>query len=565
MTTATTHRPIAETHERPAARRAASAPRVQRAAFAVLKPLASLKLTVVLFSLSIVLIFAATLAQVEQGIWLVMEQYFKTPIAWVPLDLFARGDAQLGWAIPMPGGVVLGAALLLNLLAAHALRFKLKARGWRLWLGLPAFAASIAIIYAFHYVAAPHELLVENGLPVLFGLGAVVYAPLLGASALLFGKRLGIVLIHASLILLLVGEGVSAYARDEAQLVLREGETASWAHDIRQSELAIIFPSIEPGEPASGGSAGGRDAGSEERELRSEEREAGSEGETASDSPRADTNLAPNSSLPAPAEKVVAIPESMLAAAARRGETIRHPELPFDIVIEAYFQNAALFALPEDGSIRPAATAGVGLEAGVRPAPPASGVGDQRVDMPAVQVSFVRDGRTLGRYVLSSALQRDDYVFVRQDVPLEPGVEVGRSGRLDPELADDVEHVEAVMRWKRVMLPASFTLLDFKHDLYPGTQVPRNFSSDLRIVRPETNEDRVTNIYMNHPLRYADRTFFQAGYLPGNAGTILQVVANPAAQLPYIACIAGGLGLTFHFVLSLGKFLGKRRKMGART
>lgn len=547
MTTATTYTPIADAAGRELAREEGFAPRARRVAFAVLKPFASLKLTVTLFALSIALIFAATLAQVEQGIWLVMEQYFKTPIAWVPLDLFMRGDAQLGLAIPMPGGVVLGAALLVNLLAAHALRFKLKARGWRLGLGLVAFAAACGIVYVFHYVTAPHRVLVENGLPVLFGLGAVVYAPLIGASALLFGKRLGIVLVHASLILLLVGEGVSAYARDEAQLVLREGQTASWAHDIRESELAIIWPHASGGEPAAAGGGIGR---SEERGVRSE-------GETTSDAPHDHTNLAPT-------EKVIAIPEAKLAAAAKRGEAIRHPQLPFDIVVEAYFQNAAFFALPEDGSIAPVATAGVGLEAGVRPAPPASGVGDQRVNMPAVQVSFVRDGRTLGRYVLSSALQRDDYVFVRQDVPVEPGVKVGRSGRIDPEIADDVEHVEVVMRWRRVHLPASFTLLDFRHDLYPGTQVPKNFSSDLRIVRPEANVDRTVNIYMNHPLRYADRTFFQAGYLPDNAGTILQVVENPAAQLPYIACIAGGMGLAIHFVLSLGKFLGKRRKGVAR-
>ncbi|MFW6336405.1 MAG: cytochrome c biogenesis protein ResB [Phycisphaeraceae bacterium] len=552
MTTATTHSPIADANERTAARRASVAAQAKRAGFAVLKPLASLKLTVALFALSIALIFAATLAQVDQGIWLVMEQYFKTPIAWVPLDLFVGGDGRVGRAFPMPGGVVLGAALLVNLLAAHALRFKLKARGWRLWLGLPAFAVACGIVYVFHYVAAPHELLVNNGLPVLFSLGTLVYAPLIAASALLFGKRLGIVLIHASLILLLVGEGVSAYARGEAQLVLREGETASWAHDIRESELAIIWPHDNPGEPAS---AGGNISQSPPGEPASPDGDI-------SQSPPGEPASAGGPSTQR--EKVLAIPESMLAATARGGGTIRHPDLPFDLVVEKYVQNAVFYELPQDGTIRPAATAGVGLEAGMRPQPPASGVGDQRVNMPGVQISFVQNGRTLGRYVFSSALQRDDYVFLRQDVPLVPGVEVGRTGRIDPAIADEVEHVEVVMRWRREYLPASFTLLEFRHDVYPGTQVPKNFSSDLRIVRPETNEDRVTHIYMNHPLRYADRTFFQAGYLPDNAGTILQVVDNPAAQLPYIACIAGGMGLTIHFVLSLGKFLGKRRKEVAR-
>jgi len=40
----------------------------------LLKPLASLQLTVVIFALSIFLIFAGTLAQVHAGIWTVVDQ-----------------------------------------------------------------------------------------------------------------------------------------------------------------------------------------------------------------------------------------------------------------------------------------------------------------------------------------------------------------------------------------------------------------------------------------------------------------------------------------------------------
>ena len=361
---------------------------------AAIAPLASLKLTVALFALSIFLIFAATLAQVDRGIWLVMEDYFKAPIAWIPLGLFVRGEAEVGGSIPMPGGVVLGAAMLVNLLAAHALRFRLKARGARLVAGLIGFAFAVAVIYVFHYVAAPHRLLVNNGLPVLFGLGALVYAPLLLTAAVLFGRRLGIVLVHASLILLIVGEGVSAYARHESQLVLREGQTASWAHDIRDVELAIIDP--RPPAPADG--------------------------------ERADASASP-------VERVVAIPASMLAATARRGGRLTHPELPFDVVVEAWFENAVLFHLPEDGSIDPMATAGVGLEAGVRPQPPASGVGDQRVNMPAAMISFVRDGAALGRYVVSVGAAARRLRVPPAGRAAGAGVAVGPSGRLDEGVA----------------------------------------------------------------------------------------------------------------------------------
>ena len=47
--------------------------------------LASLRLTVALFAMAIFLIFAGTMAQVDKDIWEVMDQYFRTWLAWIPL------------------------------------------------------------------------------------------------------------------------------------------------------------------------------------------------------------------------------------------------------------------------------------------------------------------------------------------------------------------------------------------------------------------------------------------------------------------------------------------------
>ena len=47
----------------------------------------SLKLTVTLLALSMVLIFVGTLAQVDKGIWTVMDQYFRCWIAWIELSV----------------------------------------------------------------------------------------------------------------------------------------------------------------------------------------------------------------------------------------------------------------------------------------------------------------------------------------------------------------------------------------------------------------------------------------------------------------------------------------------
>ena len=37
------------------------------------------------------------------------------------------------------------------------------------------------------------------------------------------------------------------------------------------------------------------------------------------------------------------------------------------------------------------------------------------------------------------------------------------------------------MRFQRRYLPFSLTLIKFSHDIYPGTDIPKNFSSRVRL------------------------------------------------------------------------------------
>jgi hypothetical protein len=123
-----------------------------------LAPLASLKLTVGLMAIAVLLIFIGTLAQTEADIWDVMRDYFRAWIAWVPLRVFTPKSffptlqplsKSIGFYFP--GGALVGSLLLLNLLAAHLVRFKTAAKGKELlvgWtvIGLGALLSALVIL-----------------------------------------------------------------------------------------------------------------------------------------------------------------------------------------------------------------------------------------------------------------------------------------------------------------------------------------------------------------------------------------------------------------------------------
>jgi hypothetical protein len=117
---------------------------------------------------------------------------------------------------------------------------------------------------------------------------------------------------------------------------------------------------------------------------------------------------------------------------------------------------------------------------------------------------------------------------------------------------------QIALRQERYYTPYSIKLLAFNHDLYPGTDVPKNFSSKIHLTDPSTGDDRDILIYMNSPLRYHGTTYYQASFEPGDKVSILQVVRNPASLTPYIACSLVALGLLVQFLMHLFAFARKR-------
>jgi hypothetical protein len=114
----------------------------------MLMPLASLRLTVVLLALSMLLVFVGTLAQVDSGIWYVQKRYFHSLWAWADFALFfprpAEGGRRIPGGFPIPGGYLLGVLLLVNLAAAYIAKFRLT---WKDLVLLPVLGVSIGLGY----------------------------------------------------------------------------------------------------------------------------------------------------------------------------------------------------------------------------------------------------------------------------------------------------------------------------------------------------------------------------------------------------------------------------------
>jgi len=379
--------------------------------------LASLKLTIICLTAATLLVFAGTLAQVQLGIQIVQERYFQSLFVW-----WSPG-ADGGFRIPVfPGGHLIGAVLLINLLAASTQRWSW---AWR---------------------------------------------------------KSGIKLIHAGLIIMLVGGVATDLFSVESYMRLDEGQTKNYSEESGKFELALVDTS----DPES--------------------------------------------------NQVTAIPAERL----RAGTLIADDGLPFRMLVKESHRNSKLRAIERaaPGS-KAAASQGVGA----------------RVEM-------------VGQAETSNPKERNVMSVVVEILPVPSGDQAAADSLGTWLISDVLASAQTVacggktwtmsLRPRRHYKPFSLTLRDFTHERYPGTQIPKNFSSQVTLSDPGKGVDREALIYMNHPLRYGGETFYQSGFDRNDETSILQVVRNPSVVAPYIACVLVGLGLTLQFTLHLVGF--SRRK-----
>jgi cytochrome c biogenesis protein ResB len=99
-------------------------------------------------------------------------------------------------------------------------------------------------------------------------------------------------------------------------------------------------------------------------------------------------------------------------------------------------------------------------------------------------------------------------------------------------------------------LPFTVRLNSFQRDVYPGSNMPRNYESRVTIEDGDVTWPAI--ISMNEPLRYGGYTLYQAStYLDkdGQPVSVLSVVTNKGWIFPYISGILLAIGLIWHMVL----------------
>ena len=537
----------------------------------VLKPLVkfwcSLKLTVVCLLSALVLVFVGTLAQVDQGLYNAQKKYFRSYLL-VSESIGGSGWAQIrfgntDWnSIPNDWNEIEGsqfsmldfealdvqnkqsATISVTKLAKGAGGLLANINRWRGQIGLEkvdslegteAFSVdgnsgvlveldgtkdgkslkTIGIIHELHF-RKPHETwfykitgdtsVVENqkdnfkdfvlstSYPTMFKfpfvggylVAVVLLINLLAAHFQRFKfskKKIGIFLTHAGLILMLLGQIVTDQFQVESNMRLEEGQSKNHSISREICELVII------------------------------------------DKKNNETDT------------YASIPAEALEA----GKKFEMGKLPFEVIVEDYFENSDLTQISKgDKSL---ATTGKGLTLIASQTDSVTSLDE--VNFPSAYVTIkTNDGsnKELGTW-MTSAL----FGALRTPIPEQTFEHEGNKYVL-------------ALRFKRYYEDFNIELIDFRHDKFQGTEKARNFSSDVIVRERNNGSERKAHIKMNHPLRTHGKTYFQASFDPENdKATVLQVVRNPGWVTPYISCLMVGAGMLIQFLTHLIGFTKKRK------
>ena len=406
----------------------------------------SLKLTVACLVCALILVFVGTLAQVNLGLYLAQEVFYRS------IFISARDFASFhpdwpDWpfkgsnlSFPVfPGGILIGGTLLVNLIVSHLVLFK-----WT-------------------------------------------------------KKRIGIMLTHIGIILLLLGQMFTEMFQVESSMRIEEGQSKNYSESYRTMELAVI--------------------------------------ETSHDD----------------FDQVTAFSQSLLT----KGAILADPGLPFEIKVRRYDLNSDASVRAPFRDPPPPGLQGIGRKVKFSSAEEVRGMDTKNVPTAEVGIEFP-DGQVRSWFV--SHWQTDvNLVRFLTENRFGPkwGPILGPALETPQAFAYEGRQFQLWLRPVRYYKPFSIKLKEFRHDKYMGTEKAKNFSSRVQLNNEQTGERRDVLIKMNSPLRYQGETYYQSGY-EGDAVTILQVVRNPSWLVPYVSCVLVGVGLAVQFLMHLFGFIKKR-------
>ena len=320
-------------------------------------------------------------------------------------------------------------------------------------------------------------------------------------------KKLGIQFAHAGVIVLLVGQLSTDMLSRELQIHFTEGETKGYSESATEYELIFLN-----------------------------------------------------------GNEVTSIPEKLLKA----GDALKIESLPFTVRVKQLWRNSDLnFRAPMLQNTPPLTSNGVAVNFDFRKMEDVKSM-DQR-NIPTAVIEFLTPAGSLGTWVASDWTSDASLVEAVRNSYAQMGAGMAQSivGRLTAPQAIEVDGQKFtfLIRAARVYHPFTLTLLKATHTTYPGTDIPKDFRSRVRIDNAAAHERREVEISMNHPLRYGGYTYYQyqmdAGQAAQMAGrapiSVLSVVRNPGWLTPYVGCAMVGAGLLMQFLYHLAGFVTKRK------
>ena len=543
----------------------------------IVSPLASLKLTVALMALAILIVLFGTLAQVEMDIWQVVHEYFRRPwyqpFAWVPMRIFFPPTffhdttvaetitiPLIGKTVPFgfyfPSGWLIGGAMTLNLLAAHTLRFKIQARGMRLWYGLGVISFGVLVtllVVLSGWTRAGFQdsswldgqtlwSLFEAGLVLLWLANGYVLLKSASRPSIERWGLLAVSVVLGGILGWLFYEGDAVRMNGSSMRILWQLIKGAFAGVVLLAGCVMVFRK-RAGIVLLHAGIGlmmlsellvGTSASEGQMTIR--------EGETVNFvRDIRELELAIIDPSNPKEDDVVVVPLPLL----HDKKTVLqqdHPDLPFDIELVKFTKNIANLRRLKPGEAT-LATQGTGKEFTIEEARAGTGTdtGGQ-VDMPAAYIRLSHTGdsekKGLGTFLVS-------LIQTMNETPEH--VTVGG------------KTYELWLRFKRVYKPYSMYLIDVRKDDYLGTDTPRNYSSDVQLVDKKRHVNRKVHIWMNNPLRFSGETFYQSNYFrdpkSGKEITTLQVVTNTGWMIPYVACMIVAIGMLAQFSGTLLRFV----------